>query len=182
MPKNKLPDINKLKNEVLKLLNRDLPRLVGNRAVNHFKASFDNQGFTNRSLQPWRKTKAGKGNTFGEQSQGILRQSGNLKRSIRMRMARGGQVVITAGNQNVNYSQIHNEGGTLTVPITAKSRKYFWYMFYKTNDLMWKRMALTKKTSMKIKIPKRQFMGNSEMLNKEIDHLITTKIKNLKLI
>lgn len=181
MAENKLPDIRKLKNKVLKLIDNDLPKLAGNRAVRHFKASFENGGFTDTTLQPWRKTKSGKRSRFGQKSGGILIGSGALKRSIRILKAKGGSVIVTAGNQNIKYAQIHNEGGTVNIPITAKSRKYFWHMYKITNDLKWKRMALTKKESFTFKMPKRQFMGNSKMLNNEIAHLIAKKIDQLKI-
>ncbi len=183
MANNQVPDIDKLKTQVFELINNDLPKLIGNRAVKHFRRSFENQGFTDRHLKPWRKTKSGKQNTFGKKSQGILTQSNALKKSIRTVIAKGGIIKITAGYANkVKYAEIHNKGGWVTIPITAESRKFFWYMFYKSKkkDLKWKRMALTKKTAFKFKMPKRQFMGKSEMLNQEIDTLIKRAIKDLR--
>ena len=55
-------------------------------------------------------------------------------------------------------------------------RRYAWAMHYKESggvkgaDTMWKRMALTKKTKIKVKIPQRQFMGTEPApeLNKKI--------------
>jgi len=77
------------------------------------------------------------------------------------------------------YSGLHNEGGVLTIRITKKSRKFFWYMFYKTNDLKWKMMALTKKESFQMYIPPRQFMGHSAFFMKRLEMNFTKQIDNL---
>lgn len=38
-------------------MQRDAPRIVGTEAVNHFKRSFDEQGFTDLSRIPWKASK-----------------------------------------------------------------------------------------------------------------------------
>jgi len=63
---------------------------------------------------------------------------------------------------NLPYSRIHQIGGTIKTSITPKSRKYFWYMFYKTNIQMFKNMALTKKDFFIINIPARPYITVSE--------------------
>lgn len=75
---------------------------------------------------------------------------------------------ITIGSY-VQYAQIHNEGGTIHIPITPKMKKYFWAMYQKTKDEKWKYMALTKKQNISLKFPKRQFMGYSATLMKILD-------------
>jgi phage gpG-like protein len=42
----------------------------------------------------------------------------------------------------VPYARIHEEGGI--IPRTEKQRRYFWAMFYKTSDVKYKYMALSK--------------------------------------
>lgn len=62
---------------------------------------------------------------------------------------------------NQPYAQLHNEGGTVT--ITAKMRRFFWAKYFETKEDYWKNLALTKKT--KLRIPKRKFIGQSQVLN-----------------
>jgi phage gpG-like protein len=43
----------------------------------------------------------------------------------------------------------------------------------------WKRLALTKKTSMQIRIPQRQFIGESRELREKINERINQELKKL---
>ena len=49
-------------------------------------------------------------------------------------------------------------------------------MYYKTQNNSYKAMALTKKTSLTIHIPKRQFIGESYTLDKQLEKLIIEEI------
>jgi len=86
-------------------------------------------------------------------------------------------VEVTAG-EGVPYAAIQNNGGTITVKMTDKMRKYFWYMYKQTGKGMWKGLALTKKETLTIKIPQRQFIGNSDTLDKNIDKYIKAAMKD----
>ena len=44
---------------------------------------------------------------------------------------------------------------------------------------MWKGLALTRKKKLSIRIPQRQFIGESEELNEKIEKKITEKIFNI---
>ena len=59
----------------------------------------------------------------------------------------------------VPYAAIHEFGGTFNVPITTKSRGFFWKMFFETKDEKWKWMAMTKKTAFKITMPKHPYIA-----------------------
>jgi len=59
----------------------------------------------------------------------------------------------------VPYAAIHEFGGTINVPVTTKSRGFFWKMFFETGEEKWKFMALTKKTSFKITMPRREYLA-----------------------
>ena len=56
-------------------------------------------------------------------------------------------------------------------------RKYFWAMYYKTQDSRYKWMALTDKEVLSIHIPKRQFIGESFVLNKQLEKLIIREMQ-----
>lgn len=168
-------DIKQLELELQQLMRKQLPAELANYAVNFYKENFKRQGWAGTKFERWKKTQT-KEQKFGKSS-GILVGTGNLKKSIRINKLTPYGFVISAGNQKVKYATIHNEGGYLYPRITAKSRKFFWYMFKKTGDEMWKRMALTKKQRLKIKIDKRQFIGPSETLNEELIKKASKKIK-----
>ena len=172
------PDFKKAMSAFTKLTNR-LPKQIGAMGETFFKESFENQGFTNNTLIPWKGTNGGKKNKFGQKSQGILIGTGTLKRSITYAASKGYVEVFVDGSI-VPYAKIHNEGGMVTFPITDKSRKFFWFMWFKTKDQMWKNMALTKKTSISFKMPRRKFIGNSAMLNKDIDLHIQKGFKTVE--
>ena len=167
-----VPDFRKLAETVMK----DLPKNTSEKARAFFLSSFIKQGFTDTSFIPWVKRK-------DDFSHKLLQQSLALKNSINITKADFESVEITAG-EGINYGAIHNEGGTITVKVTPKMKKFFWAMFYKTGVEKWKFLALTKKENFLIKIPKRQFIGTSETLINNLDNMFINEIynyfKNLK--
>lgn len=137
---------------------RALPRVAGVTAVNFFKDSFNRKGFIDSSFVHWQTRKSdGRGS--------LMLQTGDLKRSIKKDI---GSTYVEVSS-DTPYSKLHNEGGLVTINITKKSRKFFWYMFHKTEDEMWKYLALTKKQTISFQMPKRQFMGESQLLMKRIE-------------
>ena len=159
------PDFRKIAEEVMK----DLPKKAGEKALHFFLASFIKQGFTDTSFIPWVKRK-------DDLSHKLLNQSYALKASGKIDKADLTEVNISFG-EGLNYAAIHNEGGTITVKVSAKMKRFFWYMYKKTEDEKWKWMALTKKETLTIKIPKRQFIGESETLMNELDKMFIDRIK-----
>ena len=141
---------------------------VAQKARAFFLQSFIKQGFTDASFIPWVK----RVDTLPHKT---LQQSLTLKNSLRIAEQLPERVVISAG-EKLNYAAIHNEGGTITVRVTEKMRKYFWAMYYKTQNNSYKAMALTKKTSLTIHIPKRQFIGESYTLDKQLEKLSIEEI------
>lgn len=77
---------------------------------------------------------------------------------VKVEIRPGPEMVFTKGS-TVPYARIQEEGGTVTIPITAKSRRFFWAMFIRTGQGFWKGLALTKRTSIKITIPSRPYLG-----------------------
>jgi phage gpG-like protein len=145
-----------------------LPEFVehaSNDALNFYKASFTNQGFTNRSLERWQARKINKlylkrsistgkkKSTFkltkqaSRANNALLIKSGRLRRSLR-RNTYGLSFEISS---DVPYAQIQNEGG-----MAGRQRKS--------------------------RIPKRQFVGESEVLWKSFENTfdkMMTKAFNL---
>lgn len=142
------------------------------KGVNFFKASFDKEGFTDKSFQKWE-------GRAGDLDPGrrLLTKSGVLADSPDVEI--NGKKLTFFSNEE--YADIHNNGGTINIRVTEASRKYFWYMFYKTKKQFWKNMALTKKDMFTVNIPKRQFLGPSETLMANLDEwLLKTILKRFK--
>lgn len=175
MPQNNIPipDFEAM----VKALFTGLSQEVAEHAQNFFKSSFDNGGFTNYSLVEWPRRRS-----FAF-SHKLMMQSNRLRDSIEITEATPDRVSIEAG-KGLPYAAIHNTGGIITITVTEKMRKYFWYEFKKTGVEQWKWMALTKKTQIKVPIPQRKFIGESHTLNKQLDEIIAkklhTELQNIK--
>lgn len=146
---------------------------------NFFRQSFGRQGWLDQSLDPWDKRK------YDDSGRAILVKSGKLQRSIKGKI--NGMSLSFGPDGNVPYARLHNEGGVITV--TIKMKKYFWAQYIrvtggvKTNmplsdrATFFKAMAL-KKVGTQIKIPKRQFIGESRYLLRHLDKCFNDIINN----
>ncbi|MEI8087202.1 MAG: hypothetical protein WCG93_13410 [Paludibacter sp.] len=169
-------------------------RIGGTESVKFFKQSFVKEGFTDTSFTAWKKTT----NPFAQRK--TLYNNGTLMQSIRKVVDTPTRIVVES---DTKYSEIHNNGGTITV--TRQMKKFFWAKFYefsgkasqnkagnaskltKSNRtiggkaMYFKRMALMP-VGAKIKIPKRQFMGDSKAMmtifEKEMKKHIDISFKN----
>ena len=155
---------------VFKKLLQDLPRYVEVTAKNFFIDSFNKQGFTNENFEAWERRNQPDYRAGGA----ILTATGALRNSIHTIEANTNNVTI---GTYAAYAKIHNEGGIITLPVTKKMKKYFWYMYKTTQNEKWKWMALTKKETLTIKIPKRQYIGESETLMNNLDKMFIDRIK-----
>ena len=117
----------------------DVSEIIAETATSYFKESFTIKEF---NKTPW--VKANKPKSTGS----LMVESGNLVNSIRPAVVNRNRVVISAGNDKVNYAQAHNEGFTGPVLIPAHTRKGKPVKAYTMNQ----------------NIPKRQFMGKPDEL------------------
>ena len=150
----------------------DAAEIVAETATEYYKSAFKKKAFDGN---PWTPAKAPK--TTGS----LLIDSGALVNSIRPAVITPQRVVISAGNEKVDYAQVHNEGFKGIVPVPAHTRKT------KRKDVPVK--AHTRKTkrkdvpvkahTRKTNIPKREFMGDSEELNEQIHARIEGYIDSL---
>lgn len=152
-------------------INDDVPQVIGTEAVKHFKANFANEGFDGNKWAD-RKTKV------RLQKKILTGQGGgdHLGDSIDFKVA-GKNITIYTDKV---YAQIHNEGGEISV--TPQMKKFFWAKSMEAKEggdldaaQQFKYMALSKT----IKIPKREFMGNSEQLNTNITDKITRDLDTI---
>ena len=169
---NKVPDFLQLAND----LKKNASRYAAVESVKFFKDSFVKGGFTDNSFVPWSQS------SNPMSGKRVLYNKGILMQSIRTVESNTARIVVES---NTAYSEIHNNGGEIVV--TARMKKFFWAKYYEfsgkirttkirgkvANDKnnrsinakaeFCKRIALMKVGS-KIKIPKHQFMGNSQSM------------------
>ena len=141
---------------MMRLVNRS-----GVIAVNFSKERFVKKDWLNgTSRQNWdKRKKADRGS--------LMVRSGRLKRSIR-KMSEGDYFVYVG--TDVPYAQIHNEGGDINKTVTVR-----------THSRTRKGRTETVKShrrKMNIKMPKRQFLGDSNALAKRLERFANVEINN----
>lgn len=161
----RVPDFKKMGDQLI----ADIPRYASVTALNFFQDSFRKQGWEDVTFSPWQARKDG-----SDSGRAILTNTGYLRNELRITQATTRTVKIV---NDAPYSSIHNDGGTITVRITDRMRKYFWAMFYKTKQTRFKAMALTKKSSFVMRIPQRRFMGHSQVMMSQMDEWLLNQIK-----
>lgn len=120
------PDIQKQVENAVRRLNtlytRTLPVKVGTKAVSLTKKRFSDSAFNGRAWQePYRRKLSFKG---AQASYKTLESGTKHLRDSTYFKPEPGKVYI---RNQVDYAQIHNEGGTITV--TAKMKKYFMWKY-----------------------------------------------------
>jgi len=163
-------------------------RMAANEAQKFFKDSFVKGGVTDSSFQRWAERNSPMG------GKKVLYGQGNLMNSIRPAERSKSRVVIKS---DTAYSDLHNNGGTITV--TEKMKKFWWARYYELSGKVkktksgrvsgakanlkvsakaefCKRMALMK-VGTKIKMPKRQYMGQSATLMRQFDTWLKNEIE-----
>jgi phage gpG-like protein len=122
---------------------------MGVEAKNHFVKSFRNQGFTDASLEAWKKRKRSNYRTKGgklvdDTTRATLVKSGALRRSIKVLNKNYNSITL---GSSLPYAQIHNDG--------LMGRAWGKHSF---------------------KMPKRQFIGESRKLTALLREKLNAKI------
>lgn len=145
-----------------------------------FDRNFERKGFFGNG---WPETK------IPNRRGSLMMRTGTLRRSIRSTVE-GSSVRWTS---SVPYADLQNNGGELV--ITEKMKRYFWAMYYKVSGAakgrkgstqkafsveaeQWKALAL-KKVGDKLKIPKRQFIGDHPEVKRMVDDIVNFNMKEL---
>ena len=142
-------DLQRKLKKVQTYLKRDVKKIIGVEAVNFYKKSFRDEGFTDRSPTKWKEVKRRdnpKTKGAAKTRKILSGETKQLSDSIDHKVTSNG-VSITSDSV---YAEIHNEGGK-----AGRNRS--------------------------AEIPKRQFIGKSEELNKNLETEIEsdlTKILN----
>ncbi|MCH4829797.1 phage virion morphogenesis protein [Flavobacterium columnare] len=156
-------------------------------ASQHFDRNFERKAFFN---QKWPTT------SMRNRRGSLMMRTGALRRSIRSNV-QGSQIVWKS---SLPYAAIHNEGGEIIV--TEKMKKFFWAMYYKSSGAIlfnvkkkamanternrklsteaeqWKALAL-QKTGEKMKIQKRQFIGEHPIVKEIVIRVVNNNLKEI---
>lgn len=147
------------------LMSRRMPVIAGNIAKRHIEEDFRRGGFTDNGFHPWpetRRQQAGGGNAAARYGP-LLSGRNFLSGSIEYTPGDGRVTVFT----RAPYAGVHNWGGIVRPTVTPQMRRFAWAQHYreagddKKRDTFWKRLALTKKKKLEIRIPQRQFIGST---------------------
>ena len=178
--------------EIDQLMRRQLPIKIGRMAKDHFQENFRKGGFVNNGLQQWPKSKRQLSGTSSAAAQYGPLLSGRNHLFSSMKYTPSDYRVKVANE--VPYAAIHNEGGTVKPTVTPEMRRFAWAMFYKSSGKKkgkrgsmlsnpdaerWKALALTKKSKLTVKMPKRQFLGESAELRKSINDKIEKELSKI---
>ena len=146
--------------DIRQYLEGDAKHIVGQTAVDHFRKSFDDQGYTDEPLNPWQEVERRKpespwyghsgetGRYSPERTKApiLTGETGELQEAIRYAPIPGGVRV----SDEKPYGHIHNYGGPTKV-------------YGKTPFVM----------------PRRQFMGPSKALTRQLKERITRDLTRI---
>ena len=174
--------------EIDTLMRRKMPIRVGNMAKRHFQDNFRKSGFVDGGLHPWPKTKRqlSGGTSAASQHRPLLSNRNHLFNAVRYVP---GDYRVKIVN-DVPYAPIHNWGGETSPTVTPKMRRFAWAMYYRAAEKapssvlspeaqMWRSLALTKKKHLRIRIPQRQFIGQSRELEERIRADVETQVESV---
>lgn len=195
---NSVPEIEKIIKEQLADLNRlkdrVLPVKVGRAVMESTRQNFREGGFYGRKWEDTKRRAIGFDGADGRYGPLLSRQNHLMSSTDYI----PGQGRVTIQNA-AEYAQIHNEGGH--IPVTIKMKRFFWAKYYEaglSSQLFedgkgkrskqkadafsgeagfWKGMAL-KRVGSKIKIPRRQFLGDSPQVEKIIEDITKKELQN----
>lgn len=172
---------------------------IGNTAKVFFVDNFRKQGFDDKSVQKWKKRKLserkGRGSTKSAAELGTVRsvkagrailvKTGDLRRSIIRNPANRAALSVKIST-DLPYAKIHNQGGNV-VQYVKPHRRFvnqgdkIGTGVYNVKSRREKQQAIkikqdVKGFSRKLKMPKRQFMGDSYNLNEKIKKVIIKRL------
>lgn len=171
--------------ELQQYIRRKLPVKVGAKAKSIFQENFRKGGFQDGgSFEAWPETRRQHSGKGADAGRGPLLSSRKVLYSSIGYVPGVGRVVISS---DVIYAGIHNEGGTTHPRVTPKMRKYAWARYYEAggakaagNDAdFWKGLALTKKQTLNIRIPRRHFIGPSATLSNALKTMVETDLNTI---
>lgn len=163
---------------------RAIPRRAGVLAVNFSKNRFRKQGWFDHTAEPWEKRKKGWGKPERPGRAILVKSANGLLRSIRVISTSPDRVVI---GTPAPYAKVHNEGfkGKVTQNVKAHTRRKFGKIQSTNIDTRKRSSRRGQVGEVEVKehtrtinqnIPQRRFMGNSALLNSQLERMITVEI------
>jgi phage gpG-like protein len=147
-----------------------LPDRAATIAVQFSKDRFREQAWVNFSTESWRRRKENAREARRNNGRGILTKTGRLRRSIRKIRVSGVSALI---GTDVPYASIHNYGGSIRT--TANVRQHNRKIRGRTESVK----AHTRQIN--VTLPRRQFMGESNVLTRRIERdMVSQIIKGLQ--
>jgi phage gpG-like protein len=145
-------------NNLANNINNDIPDIIAETATEYYRERFSKKEFDG---DPWERARIAK------RTGSLLIESGALVNSIQPSYVGMDKVVISAGNEKVDYAEVHNEGfqGNVTIPAHTRRTKYG--------------PVNVRSHSRNVNIPQRQFMGESKELASKMIVRIENKLRNL---
>lgn len=156
--------------KINKTYNR-LPTQIATIAVNFSKERFVRQNWFDTVEEPWKprrqRRKGGR-----KRSQTLLVDSGRLKRSIRKIYAGKDTIII---GTDVPYAEIHNSGGLIrgNAFIRTHTRRAHLRKRAGRKEHVHAHAVQAHSRKVNMRMPKRQFIGDSAELRKRITEFIT---------
>ena len=150
--------IDKLLENCMEEIMQGTAQIVAETSVEYFQNTFRTKKFDGN---PWAPPRVPK------RSGSLLVQSGALLNSIRPVLVSPERIVIAAGNEKVDYAQIHNEGfkGSGTVPAHIRHTQ--------RGD------QTVRQHSRNVNIPQRQFIGAARELETELQKRIEAYVESV---
>lgn len=119
-PQNFREFAEKRQKELAKLLRSDLPRLMGTKAMQHFRGNFARGGFLDDNLQAWPSTWRQQTLSGADGQRGpLLSRTNTLRNRILFRAAPGRVRIYN----DLIYAAIHNNGGNITITPILRNTK-----------------------------------------------------------
>lgn len=169
-----------------------LPLIAANTGNNFFQGRFKEQAWADTTTQPWKRRKKGSKRDSGR---AILTDTGRGKRSIRVLQADWSQVAVGINDPTVAvYMGAHNAGFRGTVQVHGFTRIATRKVGTKVLKLKGRQRReriggrkvkiqgashQVNAHSRKVNLPKRQFIGNSAVLNRQIEREFILQLKNI---
>lgn len=162
-----------------KQFRRRMPGAMGRIAVNHFKSGFvKGGGTTNDNVGGWQKRKVNRG-----RQRAILVKTGDLKRSIRIlfRKVSRGFMTVKIGTEGIKYAAVHNFG--LDVNATQNVREHTRKAHKRRTSKGIRKIKAHDvkgfKRHLNFKMPKREFIGDSRIMDKKMMNMIIRQLKKV---
>lgn len=195
--KDFIRQIKEKRRELDELMRRKMPVHAGRLAKDHYQENFRKGGYVNGGLKKWKQARRlSSGGKDAGSNYGTLLSSRNLLYGSIKYIPSAGKVKVC---NDLVYAPAHNWGETLHPTVTAKMRRFAWAKYYQAGGgkkkgaegtksgedaeppeaVNWKKLALTKKTKLSIKMPKRQFLGESKELDEKIANKTETEIRKI---